>query len=57
MFNLFFENELLRKISALRDPLEKLDTIIDWEFFRPILTELLNKKTKRKGVRPHWTTC
>lgn len=54
MFNLFGENEVLRKISDLGDPLEKLDTVIDWEFFRPTLTELLSKEPKGKGGRPHW---
>jgi len=52
--NLFGENEVLRKISDLEDPLEKLDTVIDWEIFRPALIELLSKEPKGKGGRPHW---
>lgn len=54
MFNLFGENEVLRKISDLGDPLEKLDSVIDWEIFRPLLNELLSKEPKGKGGRPSW---
>lgn len=54
MLNLFGENEVLRKISDLGDPLEKLDTVINWEIFRPVLNEVLFKAPKGKGGRPHW---
>ncbi|MDR2606476.1 MAG: hypothetical protein LBC38_04245 [Oscillospiraceae bacterium] len=34
MKNFFAEEEALRQLSAMGDPLEKLDACIDWEIFR-----------------------
>ena len=49
---LFDEDERLQKISALGDPLEKLDKVINWNIFRPTLTTALRKEAKGPGGRP-----
>ncbi len=49
---LFDEDERLLKISALGDPLEKLDKVINWNIFRPALTTALRKEAKGPGGRP-----
>lgn len=48
----FDENDRLQELSKLGDPLEKLNTYIDWEIFRGILTKTLTKETKGLGGRP-----
>jgi IS5 family transposase len=50
---LFDEQIRLEKISKLRDPLERLNSYIDFEFFRKLLESALSKETdKSKGGRP-----
>lgn len=55
--NLFSEEFLLRRLSELGDPLEKL-SCIDWEMFSSPLNEALarlndeDNKTKHAGGRP-----
>lgn len=49
---LFDEEKRLEKISALGDSLEKLNRVIEWEKFRPILNKALKKEHKGVGGRP-----
>lgn len=49
---LFDENDKLKVISSLGDSLEKLDKLIDWEIFRPVLTDILARKIESKAGRP-----
>ena len=50
---LFDEQIRLEKISKLQDPLERLNSHIDFEFFRNLLESALIKETdKSKGGRP-----
>jgi transposase len=48
----FDENDRLKELSKLGDPLERLNTYIDWEQFRGILTRTLQKEHKGSGGRP-----
>lgn len=49
----FFDQDLrLSKLSELGDPLERLNTGIDFEFFRDLLETRLTKQSKGKGGRP-----
>jgi len=48
----FDENDRLAELSKMGDPLEKLNTFIEWEIFREILTKTLNKEQKGPGGRP-----
>ena len=49
----FFDEDFkLEKISKLGDPLEKLNKAMDWEQFRSILDEALQKEAKGAGGRP-----
>jgi len=46
----FFDAEFrLRKIDRIGDPLQRLDEVIDWEFFRPILDKGFAKDAPAKG--------
>jgi hypothetical protein len=46
----FFDAEFrLREIDTIGDPLQKLDAVIDWEVFRPTLTNAFAKDTLPKG--------
>jgi len=49
---LFDENDRLREISKLGDPLEQLEKVIDWESFRRPLEKVLVKEAKGPGGRP-----
>ncbi len=51
-FELFGKAACLDKLTRLGDPLERLDKIIDWEMFRPILSASLNRATNSNGGRP-----
>ena len=42
----------LRELSAQGDPLEKLLEIVDFELFRPVLSEALSSVDRSKGGRP-----
>lgn len=53
--NLFTDDErILEKLSEKGNPLERLDKVMDWTLFRPLLSELFGKKEKviGKGGRP-----
>ena len=50
--NFFDEYYRLEKLSEKQDPLERLNKYIDWEIFRPLLTEALEKESNGKGGRP-----
>lgn len=52
--NLFGEEFRLEKISKHGDPLERLNEVIDWEFFSPVLQEPEDKERKSNtGAKPH----
>ena len=42
----------LERISKMGDPLEKINVIINWELFRPILQKRTRKEDYAKGGRP-----
>ena len=48
----FDQEERMEKLSKLGDSLVKLNKTIDWEKFRPILTNTLKKEAKGVGGRP-----
>jgi transposase len=48
----FDEEDCLKKLSSLGDPLEKLNEYISWENFRGILTKALKKEAQGPGGRP-----
>jgi len=48
----FDENDRLRELSKLGDPLEKLNEYIKWEDMRETLNEALQKEHKGQGGRP-----
>jgi transposase len=48
----FDENDRLRELSKLGDPLERLNTSINWEQFRGILNRTLTKEAAGPGGRP-----
>jgi len=49
---LFDEEDCLKKLSGLGDPLEKLNEFIEWEDFRGILEKGLRKEAQGPGGRP-----
>lgn len=49
---LFDEQYRLNKISQCGDTLEKLNGKIQWELFRPLLNEILDKEAQGPGGRP-----
>lgn len=46
------ESLRLERLSQLGDSLERLDSAIDWELFRPRLTKVFKKEAKGAGGRP-----
>jgi len=48
----FDENDRLKELSKMGDPLEKLNKFIQWEDFREILNAALKKEPKKPGGRP-----
>lgn len=50
--SLFDAEKRYEKITELGDPLEKLDSIMDWEMFREQLTAVCQKEDNTKGGRP-----
>ena len=48
----FDEAKRYEKITKLGDPLEKLDSVMDWEMFRAPLTKVCQKEDYTKGGRP-----
>jgi IS5 family transposase len=52
---LFDEDDRLRRLSEMGDPLEKIAANIDWEIFRPVLKKAFkktNQKERHAGGRP-----
>jgi hypothetical protein len=48
-----FDVELrVQWLEAKGDPLSRLDTVIDWEGFRPLLVQALAKPAKGPGGHP-----
>jgi transposase, IS5 family len=48
----FDENDRLKELSKLGDPLEKLNTVINWQMFGPVLKRVLKKEPQGPGGRP-----
>jgi len=48
------EDDRLKRLSELGDPLEKIGKSIEWELFRPVLSSALQKEAKGPGGRPPW---
>jgi hypothetical protein len=48
----FDENDRLKELSKLGDPLERLNKYIDWEQFRRIVTRIFQKEPKGPSGRP-----
>ena len=49
---LFDKEDRLEKLSQLGDSLVRLNNVIQWEMFRPILSQSLLKESKGPGGRP-----
>jgi len=49
---LFDESDRLDKLSRLGDPLERLNGVIDWVMFQPILEQAFDKERKGPQGRP-----
>ena len=49
---LFDRENRMEKLSKLGDSLVRLNKIVDWEQFRPVLTQALKKESKGAGGRP-----
>ena len=51
----FDEEDRMKKISKIGDPLELLNKVIDWEMFRSTLNKaVVRKENTRKGGRPSY---
>ncbi len=51
---LFGEHFRLEKLSKQGDPLEKLNSVIDWNIFLPVLQKIENQdKTSKAGAKPY----
>jgi len=50
----FDEYDRLKRLSQMGDPLEMITKVIDWEIFRPILNEVIQKEERGIGGRPSW---
>ena len=48
----FDEENRYKKLTELGDPLEKLNSIMNWEVFRDDLTRVCQKEDYSKGGRP-----
>ena len=49
---MFDEENRLEKLSKLGDSLEKLNSAVDWEHFRPLLNHAFKQVPKGAGGRP-----
>lgn len=49
---LFDMEDRLAELQALGDPLQRLDTVIDWMLFEPVLAQLPKPEPKGPGGRP-----
>ncbi len=53
--NLFEYQERMEKLSGVKTPPDKLNRVVDFEMFRPLLTEILApKEQKAPGGAPHY---
>jgi IS5 family transposase len=52
----FHEESRMERITELGDPLEKLNTIVDWRVFLPVLNEAIPREKNPKGGRPPFDT-
>jgi IS5 family transposase len=52
--NFFDEDNRLKRLSEIGDPLEKVAKAVNWELFRPILNEVFQKEKSGMGGRPAW---
>lgn len=53
--SIFDEEDRMKKISKIGDPLELLNKVIDWEMFRSTLNKAVERKDNtRKGGRPSY---
>jgi len=52
---LFDESNRLKKLSSLGDPLEKLNSVIDWRMFEGALNKVFAKEHKGVGGRPPYS--
>lgn len=50
--NFFAEDNRLAKLSKLGDQLEKLNRVMDWKIFEPLLKSVFAKEAKGAGGRP-----
>jgi len=50
--SLFDHSDYLESLAKHKDPLEKLDKMIDWKVFRPILVRRLRTERKSNAGRP-----
>jgi len=53
---LFDIAERLKDLSAKGDDLERLNTLVDFELFRPDLERVVRRSDRVKGGRPPMTT-
>jgi IS5 family transposase len=51
-FSFFNEAARLEKITKLGDPLEQLNSIVNWQMFRPVLDKAIPREKSDKGGRP-----
>lgn len=51
--SLFSEDYRLEKLSNQGDPLERLDKVIDWEYFRETIETIHDKKLVSAGPKPY----
>ena len=49
---LFDAQDRLEELQAMGDPLQRLDRIIDWDVFRPVLATIPKADPKGPGGRP-----
>src|SRR5512139_1648788 len=48
----FDQEERLRKLDKLGDPLKAINEVVDWAIFKPVLEQGLKKEKKSKAGRP-----
>lgn len=51
-FSFFNEDERMEKITKLGDPLEQLNSIVNWQIFVPVLDRAIPREKSDKGGRP-----
>jgi len=52
----FHEESRMERITQLGDPLEKLNAIVDWRVFQPVLNAAIPREKNPKGGRPPFDT-